>query len=279
MTQPLVSIIVRTCQRPEILRTALDSIRKQTYPNIQAIIVEDGANAAENLLKTEYSDLNYIYEATGNKVGRCRAGNRAMELAMGEYFNFLDDDDILMPEHVECLINVLVGKECLAAYSVAEERQIIVKSREPYVYKLKRTTIRFHQEFNRMLLYTFNYIPIQCIMFHRSLFETMGGLDETLDNLEDWDLWVRYSTKTNYIYVDKVTSGYYVPYKNEHKKERSSEMRNYLVPLREKFKTYKVEVDVGSINKEMNYVIREYKNRGLVRYLRMFFRAVFYGER
>ena len=215
MKRPFVSIIIRTCQRPEILRVALESIRKQTYPNIQTVIVEDGRNAAEKMLKEEYADLNYIYEATGEKVGRCVAGNRAMELALGEYYNFLDDDDAFFPEHVECLMSVLEKDTRLAAYSLAEERRIWIKSRNPYVYKVKGRTVRFHQPFYRMLLYTFNYIPIQSIMFHRSLYETLGGFDETLDNLEDWDLWVRYSTKTDFIYIDQVTSYYHVPYKNK----------------------------------------------------------------
>lgn len=57
--------------------------------------------------------------------------------------------------------------------------------------------IRYKQPFNRLLLYTFNYIPIQSIMFQKSLYEEYGGFDEKLDNLEDWDLWVRYSQKQN----------------------------------------------------------------------------------
>lgn len=44
---PLVSIIVRTCQRAEVLREALISIRNQTYSNIEVIVVEDGEASAE----------------------------------------------------------------------------------------------------------------------------------------------------------------------------------------------------------------------------------------
>ena len=279
MEQILVSILIRTCQRPDVLRTALVSVRSQTYSNIQVVVVEDGENTAEKLLKTEFSDLNYIFEATGKKVGRCVSGNRAMELASGEYFNFLDDDDALFPEHVECLIHALTEGEELAAYSLAEERRIQIISRMPYVYRVKRKSVRFRQPFHRLLLYTSNYIPIQCMMFHRKLFEMLGGLDPELDNLEDWDLWVRYSTKTDYAYVDRVTSCYHVPYDSKRRRERSTELSQYQKKIDEKFTAYQVELNVEDLHKEMMYVIREYKNKGMMRYLRMFFRAVFYGEK
>lgn len=279
MEQVMVSILIRTCQRPDVLRTALESVRNQTYPNIQVVVVEDGENTAEKLLETEFSDLNYVFEATGNKVGRCVSGNRAMELASGKYFNFLDDDDALFPEHVECLINALREGEELAAYSLAEERRIQIISQMPYVYRVKRKSIRFRQPFHRLLLYTFNYIPIQCMMFHRNLYEMLGGLDPELDNLEDWDLWVRYSAKTDYAYVDRVTSCYHVPYNSELRRKRSTGLSQYQKTIDKKFETYRIELNVEDLHKEMIYVIREYKEKGIIRYLRMFFRAVFYGEK
>nr|WP_318684951.1 glycosyltransferase [uncultured Acetatifactor sp.] len=279
MDQPLVSIIVRTCQRPEVLREALDSIRRQTYSNIQVIVVEDGENAAEDMLEQDYSGMNYIYEATGRKQGRSRAGNRALQLATGAYINFLDDDDIFFEQHVQILVDALKTSEDLAAYSIAEERQIVKEKEGSGAHKIKRRTIRYNQPFNRLLLYTFNYIPIQSIMFHRSLFETLGGFDENLEALEDWDLWVRYSLKTDFLYVNKVTSGYHVPYKLESKSARAAGMREYVRPLHQKFNTYELRISVGEVNRDMTYVIREYKNKGLLRYLRMFFRVVFLGER
>ena len=61
MEKELVSIIVRTCNRPHILREALESIRRQTYPNIEVVVAEDGANTAQEMLETEFSDMNIRY--------------------------------------------------------------------------------------------------------------------------------------------------------------------------------------------------------------------------
>lgn len=274
--QPLVSVIIRTCQRPEMLKNAIESIKMQTYKNIQIVIVEDGEATAESMIEKEYSDLNIKYRSTEKRKGRSAAGNLAMSLAEGEYFNFLDDDDILYEKHVETLMDHLVGREELAAYSIAEEQQVLLKDG---IQKPKRKTVRFNQPFNRLLLFTSNYIPIQSILFHRKLYEEQGGLDENLDTLEDWDLWVRYCTCTNFVFVPQVTSCYNVPYKRTKKNTRGEDLRKNLDTIHQKFLQYRCSLSVEDINREMEYIIREYKTRGLLRYVRMFFRAIFFGER
>ncbi len=274
---PLVSIIIRTCGRPQILKRALDSIRRQTYPNVEAVIVEDGKNTAEEMLKKEYADMRFIYQATGTHVGRSRAGNLAMQLSSGVYLNFLDDDDELFPDHVQKLVHALRGRQERAAYSIAQERQTAVRpGNRTYI---KKKYIRYRQPFYRLLLYAGNYIPIQSILFERSLFETYGGLDEEVGMMEDWDLWVRYSAVTDFVYVNQVTSCYYVPGKTADKKEREKKLRRDMQTLNKKFSSYQMNLSVGQLRREMEYVIREYKNQGLLRYLRMFFRIFVLGER
>lgn len=97
---PLVSIIIRTCQRPQVLQRALKSVQEQTYKNVQVVVVEDGKNESEEFIKKNFKDLNLLYCATGEKRGRSCAGNIALEMAEGKYLNFLDDDDFLFPEHI-----------------------------------------------------------------------------------------------------------------------------------------------------------------------------------
>lgn len=66
--QPKVSIIIRTCGRPQVLRTALNSIRKQTYRNIEIVIVEDGIPTSKEMIEKEYSDLFVRYQADRKSV-------------------------------------------------------------------------------------------------------------------------------------------------------------------------------------------------------------------
>lgn len=275
----LVSVIIRTCNRPDVLKQALDSVRRQSYENIEIIVVEDGANLSEEIIKKYFSDLDIKYFSTGRKVGRTKAGNYGMGKAAGKYINFLDDDDIFMEDHIETLVNVLEHSQCKAAYSVAEECQIAVRGVNPYRTIEKRKLIRFNQPFNRTLLYHINYFPIQSVMFRRELYEEMGGFDEELDVLEDWDLWVRYSLLTDFVYVDKVTSQYRVIFQRSKKVDRDRKFHDALKDLNRKFEKYDIKVNVSQVNKDMDYIVKRYKTGRLKRYLRLAVDFLVYGER
>lgn len=244
---PLVSIIVRTCGRPCVLRETLISLRNQTYSNIEIVVVEDGPDCSGKMIREEFSDLNIVYHAMGKNVGRSKAGNTAMELAHGKYLNFLDDDDLFYADHVEVLVKTLENSKNKAAYAFAFETPIVVESKDPYIYKIYDYNCIHRTKFNRIELYHHNYIPIQCIMFEKSLFENYGGLDETLDALEDWDLWVRYSLYTDFDCVEKTTSIYRVPKIREINKKRQKELDDALLVVREKHKGYVGRLSVHDI--------------------------------
>lgn len=234
--EPLVSVIVRTCGRPNVLRECLISLRNQTYKNLEVIVVEDGENKSENMIKEEFSDLNVFYKATLEKKGRCIVGNIGMQLAKGKYLNFLDDDDLFFADHVETLVqSLLKNPKYKLAYTTSFESKIEVKSREPkYEYTEESRVLVHNRPFSRIRLLTTNLFPIQAVMFEKSIFEKYGGLDEKLDNLEDWEMWQRYSTENAYLYVPKTTSLYRVPAKIENYKERQAELDSYYKRAKEK---------------------------------------------
>lgn len=246
---PLVSIIVRTCGRPCVLMETLASLRKQTYPNLEIVIVEDGAAVSENMIRNQFSDLNILYHATIEKVGRSRAGNLAMEMAHGRYLNFLDDDDLFYADHVEVLVANLLKSGKAAAYATGLETPIAVQSKDPYVYEVTNYLGIHKQPFNRIILCHHNYIPIQCIMFEKELFTRYGGLDETVEALEDWDMWVRYSLHTDFAFVLKTTSLYRVPAVREANEKRQKELDDALLFMREKHKSYMQKISVYDIAK------------------------------
>lgn len=277
--KPLVSVIIRTCNRPSILRTALDSIRRQKYPNLEVIVVEDGKNISENMIRCEYSDLNINYYYTGEKKGRTRTGNIGLEKATGKYINFLDDDDAFYPQHIEILVEQLRESKYKAAYSIAEESQIVVKSVDPYLYKEKRRIIRYAQPFNKILLYHSNYIPIQSILFDRSLYQEFGGFDEKLDVLEDWDLWARYATHTEYIFVPEKTSVYFVPAVRSKKQNRTNQLHKAEQHIQNKFKEYEIVMNAGQVYEDMEFILKKYKTNQLMRYVRLVWNFLVYGEK
>ena len=90
---------------------------------------------------------------------------------------------------------------------------------------------------------------------------------------------MRYSQKTEFTFVNELTSCYHVPYANRARRNRSNGLRDYITPVIHNFESYHIDLDVRTVHDEMNYVIREYKNNGIVRYMRMFFRAILFGEK
>lgn len=252
-TNPLVSIIVRTCNRPKVLRECLISLRQQTYENMEIVVVEDGKNTAEEMIREEFSDLNIIYQSTGKNVGRSKAGNTAMSLAHGKYLNFLDDDDMFYADHVETLVRGIEQSNNRAIYSTAFEVETTVESKDPYIYTEYDYKSVHRQSFSRPLLYHHNYIPIQCIMFEKTLFDELGGQDECLDALEDWDMWVRYATKTDFDFIHKTTSIYRVPYQKTVNAQRQKALDDALVIVREKHKTYETKLTVREVADMMEH--------------------------
>ncbi|MCP4346746.1 MAG: glycosyltransferase family 2 protein [Desulfobacterales bacterium] len=210
---PLVSILVRTCNRKDWLRETLLSVKHQTYPNIEVVVVEDGPPLSEKMVLEEFMPImNLQYHATHVKVGRSKAGNIALGMANGEWMNFLDDDDILFADHAEVLIQAALEHNVQGVYGLAWETGTRVISENPLKYEELFYTIRHRRQFSRVALWHYNYIPIQSLMFNRNLYEEHGGLAEDMDQLEDWNLWTRYTLNTDFVLIEKCTSKYRVPF-------------------------------------------------------------------
>ena len=125
---------------------------------------------------------------------------------------FLDDDDLLFPDHVTTLARELRHRDDLAAvYSLALEVPTKLASLQPLEYRELSRQLVLKQSFSRALLQTKNYLPIQSVLFRRECYDQFGGFNEELECLEDWDLWLRYSSQRDFKLVDQVTSLYRVP--------------------------------------------------------------------
>jgi glycosyltransferase involved in cell wall biosynthesis len=211
---PPVSIVVRTCRgRLDFLQESLASLCAQSYPALEIVVVEDGSNAAGQLVErvATRSSRKIVYRPIA-KAGRCRAGNLGLSLASGRLLGFLDDDDRLFPDHVASLVDVLLREPgAPAAYSLACEVPTRLVSSEPLCYQERARYVVHRRRWQAAELAGRNFLPIQSVLFRRELFQRYGGLDESLECLEDWDLWRRYLAAGKFIHVDRVTSMHRVP--------------------------------------------------------------------
>lgn len=113
MKMPLLTVIITVYNSEKSILLTLDSIKHQSYTNLQVIIVDDGSK--DNTLKIiqDYanSDNRFI---VFNKIngGVSSARNLGLELAVGEYIIFSDSDDIVLPKAYEMLMNEAIQSLC-----------------------------------------------------------------------------------------------------------------------------------------------------------------------
>jgi GT2 family glycosyltransferase len=208
---PLVSILIRTVDRTAWLAQALETVANQTWPNIEAVVIEDGPPRSRGVVDSFRDRLNLRYRATGERVGRARAGNIALAEARGEWLNFLDDDDLLFADHVEVLMDAAEDRGVKGAYGLAWETPTRIIDRDKAQFAEITLLTRHWHPFDRLTLWHHNTLPIQAVLFHRSLYERYGGFAEDMDQLEDWNLWTRYTLEDEFVLVEKTTSKYRVP--------------------------------------------------------------------
>jgi glycosyltransferase involved in cell wall biosynthesis len=201
---PLVSIIVRTKDRPELLKKTLQSIASQTYRPIEVVLVNDGGCDLDvEELKTILDDVSLNYIRLEKNTGRANAGNVGIENAKGEYIGFLDDDDEFYPEHVAALTNFLTENGLKVAYSDS----LMVYKEENKPTKIRKELV-FSQDFDYDRLIFENYIPFMCLLFDREVLSTSGGFDTNFELYEDWDLLIRVGEKYPFHHLRKITAEY-----------------------------------------------------------------------
>ncbi len=205
---PLVSIIIRTKDRPKLLTRALQSIAGQTYRPIEVVLVNDGGCDLEIAdLKSILRDVSLNYIRLEKNTGRGHAGNVGIEYAGGDYIGFLDDDDELYPEHVSVLCNFLKGSDYKVVYSDSE---IVYLFYSPELNKFIETSggVFSSLDFSYDMLLFENFIPFPSLLFDGELLRKSGGFDGSFELYEDWDLLIRISSAIPFYHVAATTSKY-----------------------------------------------------------------------
>ena len=245
---PLVSVVTRTYRgRGRFLREALQSAVNQTWRAIEIVVVEDGGATLEPLVR-EFAAANpgrSIRFVEMPRVGRCEAGNAGLAAATGEYLMFLDDDDLLFCDHVETCVRHLQADAALGGvYALPWEVRTRIESSLPagYVEESYSTADVMRYEFDREVLASHNYIAIQSVVFRRELFDRYGGFDLELENLEDWNLWFRYTRQYEFKLVAKTTSMFRTPAAAGDREKRQQILDSYYEAARDKNRAFVAEL-------------------------------------
>jgi LmbE family N-acetylglucosaminyl deacetylase/GT2 family glycosyltransferase len=196
--EPLpVTVIVRTKDRPALLRQAIASIRTSST-SAAIVVVNDGG---KDIGATAGENVQVIAHETSR--GRSEAMNSGVAKAATEWIAFLDDDDLFYPEHLPTLYRAASSRDALGWYTDAVSAVYeIGEDGAPVVRQRLRS---YAADFDRTLLAVDNFIPLPTLLIRKSDFLAAGGFDPAFDLFEDWDFLLRLSERGELIRVPKVT--------------------------------------------------------------------------
>lgn len=117
----LISTIIATYNRPDLVIRTLDSVLGQTYRPLEVVVIDDGSEActahAIHAWRSRHEpDIGFVYLRQENQ-GPATARNKGMETCSGELIHFLDDDDLLCPMALEHLAAALRADDPAIAMS------------------------------------------------------------------------------------------------------------------------------------------------------------------
>jgi MoaA/NifB/PqqE/SkfB family radical SAM enzyme/tetratricopeptide (TPR) repeat protein len=201
-SEPLVSVIVPTYNRPDQLVRTIESIQAQTYRTVEILVVNDSGPDVGDLLAPLNTRGNITYIRHQSNSGLAAARNTGLQSARGKYIAYLDDDDIYYPDHLKTLVDFLEASEYRVAYTDAyRARQKLDQGR--YVTFKREIAYSYDFDYDRILAE--NFVPVLCFMHERSCLDRVGMFDESLRSHEDWDLWIRMSREFKFGHIKKVT--------------------------------------------------------------------------
>jgi glycosyltransferase involved in cell wall biosynthesis len=190
---PKISVILTTYNGSSrgYLSSAIESVLAQSYQNFELLIVDDGST--DNTKKRcsfylENDRIRYIYQENS---GLAAARNTGIRASSGEFLCFLDDDDVWKPEklqkQLEFIQNRLSGVNNWGL--IFTWLELINEQGEVISYR------GHHQEgrLYRSLLFGNTVDAPSSVLIRREVFDNVGLFDESFENCQDWDMWLRIS--------------------------------------------------------------------------------------
>ena len=202
-----VSVVIRTRNRPALLREALESLRAQTARPKQVVVVNDGGASPKEVVDGFRDAFPVLLDEPRQRRGRSAAANRGVALAKEELVAFLDDDDRCFPDHIERLA---AGHRQGPEPVVYSDAVTVVYGQGEAGWEPRIRTLQYSLDFDPDYLLLANYIPIHTLLLPRELFTRVGGFDEGIEYSEDWDFLIRLSAETSFRHLRAVTCEYRV---------------------------------------------------------------------
>lgn len=201
MNNPLVSVIIPTHDRPELVLRAVKSALNQTFKDIEIIVVDDVGNAPVEELKK----LNIKYLLIPNTYWISDNRNAGIKFSSGKYIALLDDDDIWFEDYLETLIPIMeadssIGLACTNGYQINDFNETPTRELFPHIKKEMRGNLFAKTVWDCFMLPSLTII-------RKDMFSEVGMFRHIRG--EDLDIIMRVAAFTNVYYTPKICGVWY----------------------------------------------------------------------
>lgn len=201
MNFPKFSLIMPTYNRKAFISNSIRSVLNQLSEHnieFELIIADDGStDGTVDMIRVNYkNELNQkkIVLVTAEHSGVSAARNKAVSVARYDWLCYIDDDNSLLPGYLDTFYkNIIKNPFCQFFYA------------QHYLGTSQKVV---EHEFNRQQLLEENYIDLGTVCHTKIVFKRVGGFDESLTRLVDWDLIIRMTSIAEPVYIPEIVMNY-----------------------------------------------------------------------
>lgn len=185
---PRVSIIIPAYNAEKYLAEAVESCLRQTHSDLEIIVVDDGSTDQTAAIVQSYSQVRYFHQPN---AGPSAARNRGIQAASGAFLQFLDADDVLLPEKIaRCLAEFDTHPDAGVVYTDYEVRDAALQAPATGVAK-PPISVPQEQILAHLVASAVTLFQLSCALLRRSVLTEAKPFDERLRIAEDWLFWIK----------------------------------------------------------------------------------------
>ncbi|MBI3546208.1 MAG: glycosyltransferase [Gammaproteobacteria bacterium] len=230
-TSPLVSVVIPAFNAARTVAQTLDSVRAQTYRNIEIIVVNDGSTDGTAEILRSYGESVRVVDQPNS--GLAKARNTGCQLARGEFIALMDADDLCTAERIALQVAVMQSVSeavlCSSDFAAFSKEGLVTSSHGAKYYSMisdaadglnslypqRRTieitantqpaSIAVDVHFGKVYgeLVHGNFVHPPTVLFRRRALETAGMFDETLRYTCDWEWMVRMARSGSFAHINR----------------------------------------------------------------------------
>jgi glycosyltransferase involved in cell wall biosynthesis len=203
----LVSVITPCCNAAPFVAETIESVKGQTYPHIEHIVIDDGSVDASWEVIEQYAKRVTALRLQQNRGGSY-ARNRGVELARGEFLMFLDADDLIAPATIEALVEA--ARQQPGSIAICDCKRWRKQPDGRWAESPRERPVPDPgTDLFKAYLTMSAWPPPCCILWPRHTYELTGGWDEELARDQDTDILLRAHARGSQLVRAQGGVGYY----------------------------------------------------------------------